>query len=108
MRNPIGGPKVLIDASILVLQSWCLYMEACVVIGMRLTKFTTWDAKAQKEADLMVAEKIGAAIELQWRAINGRLGTTPSSAMSKSIAHYRKAVASNRRRLTKAHAYKDR
>ena len=76
-------------------------MEASVMIGLRLVMFSTWDSKAQKEADLMVAEKIGAALELQLRAITGGLGATPYSAMSKSTAHYRKAVSSNRRRLTK-------
>lgn len=77
-----------------------------MVIGLRSVMFTTWDLKAQKEAELMVAEKIGAALELQLRAITGGLGATPYSAMSKSTAHYRKAVSSNRRRLAKIYGFK--
>ncbi len=83
-------------------EGWYLNMEASAVIAMRLVMFTTWDLKAQKEAELMVAEKIGAVLELQMRAITGRLGATPYAAISKSTAHYRKVVASNRRRLAKA------
>lgn len=62
---------------------------------MRMAKFGTWDAKTQKKAELMVTEKLGNALELQWRAITGGLGATPYSAARKSIAHYRKAVEAN-------------
>lgn len=92
--------------SSLAVEGWYLSVEASVVIGMRLVMFTTWDSKAQREADLMVAEKISAVLELQIRAITGGLGATPYAALSKSTAHYRKAVSSNRRRLVKMHSSK--
>lgn len=90
----------------LALEGWYLSVEASVVIGLRLVMFTTWDSKAHREADLMVAEKIGAVLELQTRAITGRLGSTPYAALSKSTAHYRKAVSANRRRLAKTYGSK--
>lgn len=72
-----------------------------MVIAMRMVMFGAWDAKAQKEANLMVAEKICAAMELQFRAMTGGLGTTPYTAMTRSIALYRQAVAANRKRLAR-------
>lgn len=76
-----------------------------MVIAMRMVLFAACDAKAQKEANLMVAEKIGAAMELQLRAMTGGLGMTPYVAMTRSIAHYRQAVHANQKRLSRrAHA----
>lgn len=80
---------------------WLLTTEASMVIAMRMAMFAVWDAKAQKEADLMVAEKIGAALELQFRALTGGLGTTPYAAMTRSVALYRRAVTANRKRLSR-------
>ena len=49
----------------------------------------------------MVAEKIEAALSWQTLALTGGLGTTPQSAARKSLAHYRRRVHANRRRLAK-------
>jgi len=83
------------------LESWTLAAEASAVIALRLGRFTTWDARSQHEVLLMVSEKIGTALELQQRAITGQLGRTPYSAASACLVHYRKAVAANRRRLSR-------
>jgi hypothetical protein len=49
----------------------------------------------------MVSEKVDAAIALQARALTGGLGGTPASAAARTIAHYRRKVKANRRRLSK-------
>jgi hypothetical protein len=47
----------------------------------------------------MVSEKIDAGLTLQALALTGRLGLTPNSAATKTLAHYRRKVRANRRRL---------
>ncbi|WP_340268741.1 hypothetical protein [Sphingobium mellinum] len=83
----------------LAIDSWRLGMEAWTVIGLRLPRLLTGDPAAMAEAQLMVAEKVEAVGQLQWRAMTGTLGSTPPAAVKASIAHYRKAVGKNRRRL---------
>lgn len=79
--------------------SWRLGLEAWTVIGLRIPRLLTGDAKAMIEAQRMVAEKIEAVSVLQWKAMTGGLGVSPDAAMKASVAHYRKAVGKNRRRL---------
>ena len=57
---------------------------------------------AAAEAELMVSEKIQAAAALQALAMTGGLGHSPASAASKTLAHYRRKVRANRRRLAKS------
>ena len=85
----------------LAFDSWRLGWEAWIVIGLRLPRLMTGDGAAMVEAQRMVAEKVQAAGELQWRAMTGTLGATPQAAMAASVAHYSKAVRRNRRRLTR-------
>jgi hypothetical protein len=81
--------------------SWALGIEASTVIGMRMTKLATMNPlAAAAEAQLMVSEKMIAAVELQGKAITGQLGAHPAGAARKAIGHYRKAVSKNRRRLS--------
>jgi hypothetical protein len=47
----------------------------------------------------MIEEKLNAAFALQILALTGALGFTPLNVAAKTIAHYRKAVRANRRRL---------
>lgn len=83
----------------LCLDSWRLGVEASSVMTMRMTKLAAGDAAAFAEAQRMVSEKIEAATALQLRAMAGTLGTTPARRAEATIAHYRKAVGRNRRRL---------
>lgn len=71
------------------------------MIGLRMAKLGTMDAAAMAEAQRMIAEKVQAANEVALKAMTGGLGTTPVQAGRKTVAHYRKAVARNRRRLGK-------
>jgi len=83
----------------LALDSWALGLESGAVIGLRLPRLMTGDAAALAEAQLMVSEKLAAAAALHWKMMTGGLGTTPHAVMSASVAHYRKGVRKNRRRL---------
>lgn len=85
----------------LMIDSWQLGLEAWMVISLRIPKLVTGDPAAAREARLMVSEKIEAMGALQWRAMTGTLGTSPGMAMRNSIAHYRKGVARNQRRLSR-------
>jgi hypothetical protein len=82
--------------------AWALGLEASTVIGLRTLKIAAGGKAGTAEADLMVREKIKAAVELQTLALTGGLGFTPPRAASKTLAHYRRKVRANRRRLTGA------
>jgi hypothetical protein len=81
--------------------AWKLGMEASAVIAMRTMKLATGGAAGAAEAQRMVSEKVQAAIDLQAKAMTGRLGLTPETAASRTLAHYRREVRANRRRLAK-------
>jgi hypothetical protein len=89
-RNPIS----LVD-------SWRLAWEASTVIGLRVAKMATMHPDNLVEMHKMVAEKMEAAQQIQVKAMTGRLGSTGEGAARKVVAHYRKAVSRNRRRLTR-------
>lgn len=81
--------------------TWSLGLEIFAVIASRTMKLARGGEAAEREARRMVAEKIEAALSLQTLALTGGLGTTPQSAARKSLAHYRRRVRANRRRLAK-------
>jgi hypothetical protein len=83
----------------LAFDSWRLGVEASSVVALRLTRLAAGDAAALAEAQLMIGEKIEAAAALQMRALTGGLGATHRQRARATIAHYRKAVRRNRRRL---------
>ncbi|HEX5377321.1 MAG TPA: hypothetical protein VFW47_02030 [Phenylobacterium sp.] len=49
----------------------------------------------------MVSEKVAAGASLQAKALSGALGATPASVSARTLAHYRRKVSANRRRLAK-------
>ncbi len=75
--------------------------EAASVMGLRAMKIAAGGPAAKKEASRMVAEKVRAAQTLQALALTGALGLTAPKVASKTLAHYRRKVRANRRRLTK-------
>ncbi|HUD93667.1 hypothetical protein [Sphingobium sp.] len=83
----------------IALDSWSLCIESWSVIGLRIPRLMAGNPDSVREAQRMVVEKIEAAGRLQWMMLTGDLGGTGGQAMARSIAHYRKAVAKNRRRL---------
>jgi hypothetical protein len=81
--------------------AWRLGVEASSVIALRTLKLAAGGAAAQAEARRMVSEKIEAGLALHARALTGGLGLTAQSAATKTLAHYRRKVRANRRRLAK-------
>ena len=79
--------------------AWRLGLEASAVVGMRTLKIVQGGEPGATEAELMVREKIAAGLALSAMAVSGGLGDTPASATARTLAHYRRKVSANRRRL---------
>jgi hypothetical protein len=78
-----------------------LGLEASSVMASRTLKLAAGGEAARTEARRMVTEKMEAGLTLQALALSGGLGLTPESAARKTLAHYRRKVRANRRRLAK-------
>lgn len=85
----------------LAADTWRLGLESQSVIALRLTKLAVGDAAAALEAQRMVSEKILAAAELPLRTASAALSGKPHSAPAAAVAHYRRKVRANRRRLSR-------
>ena len=70
-----------------------LAFESCEVIRLRLTMFANGDEDAEREAQLMVAEKVDAMFEAGASMMAGASAATV-------IGRYREHVAANTRRLS--------
>ena len=81
------------------LDAWSLGAESSAVIGLRLMKMAAGGAGAEIEARRMIKEKVKAGLALQTMAWTGALGVTPHGAAARTVAHYRRKVRANRRRL---------
>jgi hypothetical protein len=81
--------------------AWALGLEASSVIGLRTLKIAAGGAAGAAESRRMVSEKVDAALALQTLALTGGLGSTPHGAAARTIAHYRRKVRANQRRLAK-------
>lgn len=79
--------------------TWSLGLEASSVIGLRLMKIAAGGAAAEAETRLMLREKFETVWAIQGKAMMGALGLTPYSATTRTLAHYRRKVRSNQRRL---------
>lgn len=84
----------------LTLQGWALSAEAATVMGLRTARIAQGGMAAAVEAQLMITEKIEAALALQALAVGGALGTRPSTVVSRTLKHYGRKVRANRRRLS--------
>ena len=82
--------------------AWRLGIEASTVVGLRTARIVQGGALGRAEAERMVSEKLEAAFALQALALTGGLGRSPASAASRTLAHYRRKVRANRRRLSGA------
>ncbi len=83
------------------MDAWALAAESNMVIAMRMGSLALGGPAAAREAERMVSEKIAANMALGMDIATGKFGASPEKIMSGSIAHYSKAVRSNRRRLGK-------
>ena len=72
------------------------------VIGLRMLKLAACDAKAAKEAQGMVTEKIAAMMDAQTAATLALIqGRQPHVVMARAMTPYRKRVRANRTRLSR-------
>lgn len=79
-----------------------LGLESAMVISLRMMALAKGGPGAQAEAERMVREKVEAGFALQQMALTGSLGLSPDGASRKALAHYRRRVNANRRRLAGA------
>jgi hypothetical protein len=86
-------------AHALGMDMWMLGLESATVIGLRTMKMALGGAAAEKEANLMVSEKIAAATQLPM-VLAGSAGMSPEALTDATLRHYRKKVRANRRRLS--------
>jgi hypothetical protein len=84
------------------LDAWLLGAEAMGVIAQRSAVLALGGAKAQLEAERMVAEKADAAWELGLALATGGLGMRPETVARRTLEHYGKRVRANGRRLARA------
>ena len=96
MRRPSLNPWFGIGVD-----AWRLGVESSAVMGLRTLRIAQGGPTARIEAERMLSEKVEAAVALQALALSGGLGLTPAAASARTLVHYRRKVAANRRRLAK-------
>ncbi|KLI63055.1 hypothetical protein AAV99_13070 [Aurantiacibacter marinus] len=85
----------------LMLDSWMLAGEASYVMWLRGIRLMAGGKLAEQEAGRMVSEKMLASMTLIPAVMAGGIGQSVESAGSRALAHYRKPVRANRRRLSR-------
>lgn len=80
---------------------WMLGAEAGTVMALRTARIAAGGSAGAAEAELMMTEKVRAAIKLQTRLMTGALGVTPLGATQGTLKHYRRKVSANNRRLSR-------
>lgn len=83
------------------MDAWLLGAEASMVIALRGAKLAMGGDSAWTETQRMITEKSAANLALGMALAFGQLGTKPETIASGTLAHYRKHVRANRRRLTR-------
>lgn len=78
-----------------------LGVEAQTVVALRMMKLAAGGAAANAEAQRMVTEKIEAAMTAQAHLASGVLAGTGAEGARRAMAHYRRKVRANRRRLSR-------
>lgn len=95
-KTPANPAQVAFD-------SWMLGLEAANVIWLRSMRLMGGGALAEREARRMVSEKVAASASLPfalWPLMAS--GAQPDAVVNKALAHYRKPVRANKRRLSRA------
>lgn len=81
-----------------------LACESSIVIGLRMMTFAVGGAKALSEAHLMTSEKMQAAAFVMIDSAFAAAGGKSAEVIGRNaIAHYRRKVMANRRRLLRRH-----
>jgi hypothetical protein len=79
--------------------SWQLGFEASLVVPLRLARIAQGGAAGDREARLMVSEKLDAHSALASGYVAGRLGNNVPAVASGAARHYLGYVRANRKRL---------
>jgi hypothetical protein len=88
------------SAASIYLDLFRLACESSVVISLRMMTFAMGGTKAASEAHLMTAEKMQAATTVMLESAFAIAGGKSAETIGRSaIAHYRRKVVANRRRL---------
>jgi hypothetical protein len=83
----------------MVFQSTMLAIEAQQVIALRLMKMALGGSHVQREAELMVTEKLAAVAESGQKMMMAAAGGERDLGAKKVVRLYRRKVRANRRRL---------
>ncbi len=78
-----------------------LGMESHTVIALRMIRASAGGPAAERELTLMVSEKIEACAELSSQMMSAGLDLLGPGPSSRAVAHVRRKVRANRRRLMK-------
>jgi len=95
-----GLPSSPFAFASLAFQSTMLAIEAQQVIAMRLTKMALGGPGVQKEAALMVSEKLETMAHGSRLMMRGALDGKSDMNADKVVALYRRKVTANKRRLS--------
>ncbi len=93
MDNRTGLATLFVD-------TFFLSMAANAVIAVRLSKMAFGVVDPIREAPLMVAEKVDAAVEATAAAARSMVSGEPHHAAGRAVAVYKRRVDRNLRRLT--------
>jgi len=85
----------------LAVESWMLGAEMSMVIWLRTLRMMSGGKIAEREARLMVSEKMTAAMTLMPALMAGGLSQSAGETTSRALTHYGKPVRANRRRLSR-------
>ncbi|MEL7690678.1 hypothetical protein [Citromicrobium bathyomarinum] len=85
----------------LAVESWMLGAEMGMVIWLRTLRMMSGGKIAEREARLMVSEKMTAAMTLMPALMAGGANQSAEKTTSRALAHYGKPVRANRRRLSR-------
>jgi hypothetical protein len=83
----------------MAMESTMLAIESQQVIAMRLTKFAFGGPDVDREAKLMVSEKMESLAQVSQMMMMAALGGQHDLGAGKVVRHYRKKVRANVRRL---------
>ena len=85
----------------LAVESWMLGAEMSMVIWLRTLRMMSGGKIAEREAQLMVSEKMTAAMTLMPALMAGGANQSAEETTGRALAHYGKPVRANRRRLSR-------
>lgn len=86
----------------LAFDSWLLMGEASTVIWLRSLRLMMGGPQASREAQRMMSEKLTAGMTLMPALMAGGMAQSAKAMSAATLAHYRKPVRANRRRLSRS------